>query len=260
MSSKYNILVVDDDSIIRKRLEDVLSAEGFEVTSAASADECLQTAPFVSPDLIMLDVVMPEMDGYDLCMQLKEDPKLKEIPVIFISSLEGKEDLLKGYKAGGIDFIPKQVDDAIIVARVRAIIKMRTLAQDKANLMKANESLLAKVQTIFEEESLSSKIDMLKKGVAGGSNKIAEQLDKVRDMTDDSEMREFIDQVELSLEFGDRTSQQLNEIAKTVQKLHSLISDDVEEDPNITAASSASVFMEKKDQGEIDDLLSSLGL
>lgn len=260
MSSKYKIMIVDDDPVLREDICKMLSNEGFEVEMAASSDECLDTIAFINPDLVIIEAAMKGIDGFELCTSIKEDPPFKEVPVVFISNLENRDDLLKGYSAGGVDFISKNVDNAIILARVKAILKMRSLMQDRETLMKANESLLAKVQKLFQEESLSSKIDMLKEGVAGGSDRIAEKLDRIRFISDNKEINDFVNQVELALEFGDRTSQQLNEIAKAIHRLHNLISGADKEDKNLVTSSSASVFMEKKDQGEIDDLLSSLGL
>jgi len=116
------ILVVDDEFNIRNILDFSLEAEGLQVLSAADGEEAFQTAIKESPDLIILDVMMPQSDGIETCRRLKKDPRTKAIPVILLTAKSAKGDRERGLAAGADDYIIKPFSPQRVVDRVFAIL------------------------------------------------------------------------------------------------------------------------------------------
>ena len=121
------VLVVDDALINLKLLTEILLSRGYRVRPASSGDLALKTTAAIAPDLILLDVKMPGMDGYEVCRRLKSDEKTRGIPVIFISALDEAADKLKGFDAGGVDYIVKPFHAAEVLARVETHLTLRRL-------------------------------------------------------------------------------------------------------------------------------------
>lgn len=125
--SNYEILVVDDTPANLKLLSALLVEQGYRVRAASNGVVALRSVAFKAPDLILLDVRMPGMDGYEVCRQIKADPQQRMIPVIFVSALNETADKLKGFAAGGVDFVTKPVDPAEVLARVRTHLELLRL-------------------------------------------------------------------------------------------------------------------------------------
>lgn len=123
-NSTHTILVVDDDPASRELLTKLLSAEGYDVRTAAGGMEGLTMAASVPPDLILLDVMMPVMNGYEVCRQIRTDPLLQETPVVLITSLNDTKARLRGIEAGTDDFVSKPFDLSELRARVRNIAQL----------------------------------------------------------------------------------------------------------------------------------------
>lgn len=121
------ILVVDDSPAGLKLLTEILTNHGYQVRPASSGTLALRSVAIETPDLILLDVKMPEMDGYELCRCLKSDEKSRYIPVIFISALDEVPDKIKGFEAGGVDFISKPFEMEEVLARVETHLRLRSL-------------------------------------------------------------------------------------------------------------------------------------
>lgn len=124
------ILVVDDIETNRRLLEARLSAEYFEVIEAADGVSALRRAHEDSPDLVLLDVMMPGMDGFEVCRQLKSDPVTKHIPIVMVTALDQREDRIKGLEAGADDFLTKPVDDVALFARVRSLLRLKAVMDE----------------------------------------------------------------------------------------------------------------------------------
>lgn len=122
---KPRVLVVDDQPINVKLLERKLEREGMEPLLAGNGRECVDVALAERPDIILLDVMMPEMDGIEACRILQSYPETRDIPVIFITARSGKEGKLEGLGAGAVDYIVKPIDLDETVARVRTQLRMR---------------------------------------------------------------------------------------------------------------------------------------
>ncbi len=123
--NKGSILVVDDTADNLRLLSNILGDKGFEVRPVPSGRLALQAARRAAPDLVLLDITMPEMDGYEVCRQIKEDPKLRDVPVIFLTALSDTADKLKAFSVGGMDYISKPFQTDEVLARANAHIALR---------------------------------------------------------------------------------------------------------------------------------------
>ena len=122
-----NLLVVDDDLLFRQTLEALLTGEGYDVRCAPNGQTALMFAGEEPPELILLDIRLPDMDGFEACRRLREDPRTSQIPVIFISGLDEVTDKVKGFAAGGVDYITKPFQDEELLARVETHLNLRRL-------------------------------------------------------------------------------------------------------------------------------------
>ncbi len=120
LSEKGLVLIVEDNVATLDLLVQHLSGNDFETITARSGPMALKRARHVHPDLVLLDVMLPEMDGFEICRQLKSDPRTHDIPVIFMTVLSEKEDILKGFAVGGADYVAKPFHMPEVVARVNA--------------------------------------------------------------------------------------------------------------------------------------------
>jgi signal transduction histidine kinase len=125
MDEKTLILIVDDESSARDTLEAFLFREGYDLAFAASGPEALACLDELEPDIILLDVIMPGMDGIEACQRLKTDKRWRNIPIILVTVLDSKEDLARGLDAGADDFLSKPVNDLELRARVRSMLRIK---------------------------------------------------------------------------------------------------------------------------------------
>lgn len=124
MSPSTIILIVDDSPVGRYALEDLLFGQGYELHFATDGPEALRMASVLTPDLILLDVMMPLMDGFEVCRRLRGDPHLGEVPVIMVTALDDHTSRLRGIDAGADDFISKPFNRSELWARVKSIIRL----------------------------------------------------------------------------------------------------------------------------------------
>src|SRR3984885_12270426 len=139
---KGDILVVDDQPANLKLMEDMLRQEGYAVRSFPRGRLALAAAAQQPPDLILLDINMPEMDGFEVCKRLKADKQLAAIPVIFLSALNETEDKLRGFRAGSVDFITKPFQFEEVQVRIATQLSLHAL---RSRLEKQNGALGALV-------------------------------------------------------------------------------------------------------------------
>ncbi|MGL5035120.1 MAG: two-component system response regulator [Microcystaceae cyanobacterium] len=146
--SKADILVIDDTPENLTLLANILTARGYKVRSANKASNGLRAAQAVKPDLILLDIFMPEMNGYELCEHLKADEKTQDIPIIFISALGEAMDKVKAFSVGGIDYITKPFQVEEVIARVENHLKLQAA---KLEISMLNENLEKRVKDRTQE-------------------------------------------------------------------------------------------------------------
>ncbi|MBD2483269.1 response regulator [Planktothrix sp. FACHB-1365] len=123
----YSILIVDDNLTNIKLLLDILNQSGFRVSIAKSGENALVKLQENLPDLILLDVMMPGIDGFETCRQLKENPKTKDIPVIFMTALSELGNKVKGLQLGGVDYITKPIEPEEVLARIHVHLQLRKM-------------------------------------------------------------------------------------------------------------------------------------
>src|SRR5207245_434995 len=124
------ILVVDDVPATVKLLEARLSAEYFDVLTAAKVSEALQICARAECDIILLDVMMPDIDGFEVCRRLKSNPATHFIPVVMITALDSPADRVRGLEAGADDFLTKPVSDIVLIARVRSLTRLKMMTDE----------------------------------------------------------------------------------------------------------------------------------
>jgi len=124
------VLVVDDVEVNVRLLEAKLSSEYFTVLTASGGREALALAQSEHPDIVLLDVMMPEMDGFEVCRQLKGDPHTADIPVVMVTALSEIADRVRGLQAGADDFLTKPVNDVALFARVRSLVRLKRMTEE----------------------------------------------------------------------------------------------------------------------------------
>lgn len=153
------ILVVDDMPKNVKLLQDILEVKGYEVVTASSGQEALDRIRSDKPDLLLLDVMMPGMTGYEVCQAIRADPAIRVLPVVLVTALDQSE-RVKGLDAGADDFLTKPINQPELLARVRSLLRIKTLYDQvevqKTELSRWNETLEQRVaEGIGEVERLS---------------------------------------------------------------------------------------------------------
>jgi sigma-B regulation protein RsbU (phosphoserine phosphatase) len=146
MSEK--IFIVDDDLVNRKLLAAILKKEGYALLEAKDGEEAVELAFREMPDLILLDIMMPKKDGYEVCVELKGDDRMANVPIIFLSAKTQAEDKIKGLDLGGADYVTKPFDRGEVLARVKAQLKIAGLTKE---VIKANEELFNKQEALDED-------------------------------------------------------------------------------------------------------------
>ena len=139
------VLIVDDEESGRQTVESVLEGEGYNIAMAENGFQAIEKARSLLPDVILLDVMMPGMTGFEVCQRIRSDPQLAEIPIILLTALDDRESMLSGLKSGADDFISKPFDRFELRARVLGITRLNRyhkLVQERANLQKAHTQLL----------------------------------------------------------------------------------------------------------------------
>ena len=164
MSAPARILVVDDLPQNVKLLAHLLEAKGYAVATAASGPEALLKVEKEPPDLVLLDVMMPEMSGYEVCRKIRDNPTTGILPVVMVTSLDPSEERIRGLDAGADDFLTKPVNQAELLARVRSLIRVKhlydTVQLQAAQLAEWNKTLEERVR---EQVSQLDRLGRLKR-------------------------------------------------------------------------------------------------
>lgn len=149
MAVRENILVVDDKPDNLRLLSNILTGEGYKVRKVLNGRLAVDAAQLDPPDLILLDIMMPEPDGYQVCRDLKANQKTQEIPIIFLSALDTIADKVKAFTVGGVDYITKPFQQEEVLARVKTHLQIRRLnqtLQERNTLLKQEVSQRQKIE------------------------------------------------------------------------------------------------------------------
>ncbi len=165
-AEKPKILIADDNQVIIKLLGELFTREGYQVAEVHDGESVLTLLPSIHPDLILLDVDLPEMSGFDVCRKLKHDPASADIPVLFVTSRNDKKDILAGFAAGGQDYVVKPSTRAELLARVRTHLALRQ-AQQRLKASEARyrelslrDDLTGFYNTRYLYQTLQGQLDM----------------------------------------------------------------------------------------------------
>jgi putative two-component system response regulator len=169
------VLIVDDEYIGRETLQSVLEGEGYELEMAENGFQAIEKAKQLLPDVILLDVMMPGMTGFEVCQRIRSDPQIAEIPIIILTALDDRESLLNALKAGADDFISKPFDRFELRARLLGITRLnryQKLLQERAKLREANTQLLNAYEATID--GLSHALDLRDRETEGHSRRVTE--------------------------------------------------------------------------------------
>ncbi|MEG4275676.1 MULTISPECIES: response regulator [unclassified Microcoleus] len=191
-TNRANILVVDDTPENLRLLAGILSEKGYQVRPVPNGKLALSAAQKIPPDLVLLDIMMPEMDGYQVCQQLKASEITKDIPVIFISAINDVLDKVKAFAVGGVDFITKPFQVEEVLARIETHLKIcslqQTLQEKNQDLATAIHQLQATQEHLIQSERMAA-LGQLIAGIAHEINTplgiIGSSINNIANFSDD---------------------------------------------------------------------------
>lgn len=169
------ILIVDDEYSGRETLQSVLEGEGYNLIMAENGPQAIEKAKAYQPDVILLDVMMPGMTGFEVCERIRSDSQVAEIPIIILTALDDRESLLTGLKAGADDFISKPFDRFELRARLIGITRLNRyhkLIEEREKLQKAHQRLLEAYSATIE--GWSHAMDLRDQETEGHSQRVTE--------------------------------------------------------------------------------------
>jgi putative two-component system response regulator len=169
------ILIVDDEYSGRETLQSILEGEGYNLIMAENGPQAIAQAKSILPDVILLDVMMPGMTGFEVCEKIRNDPQVAEIPIIILTALDDRDSLLRGLKAGADDFISKPFDRFELRARLIGITRLnryQKLLKERENLRNANKRLSDAYEATIE--GWSHAMDLRDRETEGHSRRVTE--------------------------------------------------------------------------------------
>ncbi len=159
---KANILIIDDNTKNLQVALNILSREGYHLLYAQDGEKGLELAFNSDIDLILLDVLMPDMDGYHVCQKLKSSPKTKDIPIIFLTVKDEEKDIVKGFECGGVDYVTKPFYTSILLKRVETHLKLKILNDNlQKEVNEKIEKIRLKDQMLFQQAKMASMGEMI---------------------------------------------------------------------------------------------------
>jgi len=150
LTKKHVILIVDDDTTNLQVIGSFLYNKNYKIILAKSGKDALKSIEKNLPDLILLDIMMPEMNGYEVCEKIKDDDQTMDIPIIFLTAKTEAKDIIKGFNTGGVDYVTKPFIKEELLARIKTHISLKVsqdlLKEQAKKLEKANKIILESVQ------------------------------------------------------------------------------------------------------------------
>jgi DNA-binding response OmpR family regulator len=176
-SGTKKILVVDDSLTIRMQVKELLEDNGFQVLLAENGEMCLKVLEKETPEVILLDIIMPEMDGIEVCRRIKTDDALKEIPILILTTVSDIENKVRGLNAGADDYVTKPFEVVELIARVNSILRTKGL------LEQLKREIAERLRTEKEREKLIQELKntLLKVKTLSGLLPICAACKKIRD-------------------------------------------------------------------------------
>lgn len=179
MTGKGNILAVDDTPASLKLLTDILMTEGYEVRSAISGELALNAAIIRPPELILLDIRMPEMNGFEVCRRLKAAPETRKVPIIFVSAMSETDEKVQGFELGAVDFVTKPYQREELLARVRTHLEvdrlrnhLEEMVEERTAKLKESEKRL-RASLMDSISAIAATIEMRDPYTAGHQRRVA---------------------------------------------------------------------------------------
>lgn len=169
------ILIVDDDVAGQLTLESILDGQGYTLEFAENGVQALEKIRRLLPDIILLDVMMPGMDGFEVCRQIRATPSIAEIPVIMLTALDDKKSLMSGLEAGADDYLTKPYDRYELLARLMGITRLnryRKLVDERTNTEETHAQLLAAYEATID--GWSRALDLRDRETEGHSQRVAQ--------------------------------------------------------------------------------------
>lgn len=185
------VLVVDDIPANVKLLEAKLGAEYFDVVTASNGLEALAKVASEKPDIVLLDVMMPGMDGFEVCRRIKKDPASAHLPVVMVTALDQLSDRVTGLEAGADDFLTKPVNDVALFARVRSLVRLKTMV-DELRLRQATGESMGLMDQIDNADGAARSRILIVEDRATSAQRIAETLERDNDVTTVAETTEAV--------------------------------------------------------------------
>ena len=189
-----NVLVVDDEPNNFDVIETFLSEQDYQLYYASSGDSALSILETVNPDLILLDVMMPGIDGMEVCQRIKAMPKWESVPIIMVTALTGKEDLARCLNAGADDFIGKPVNSVELRARVNSMMRIKQQYDSINNLSKLQSQTIEVLQNNLRElsgnlaSSFPHELNTPLNGIVGAISILLEEYETMHP----EEIKEFL--------------------------------------------------------------------
>lgn len=233
MVTRANILVIDDKPDNLRLLSNILIVEGYKVRKVLNGRLAIDAAQLDPPDLILLDIMMPAPDGYEVCQTLKENPKTQDIPIIFLSALDTLADKVKALSVGGVDFITKPFQQEEVLARVKTHLQIRRLNQSLQNQnyqleqeIKQRQQIEAELQKTLQELQatqaqivVKEKLASLGALMAGIAHELRNPLNFVNNYAEGSVelLEEMVERLESSDQFTPELLTFLQEMLEEVR-------------------------------------------
>ncbi len=199
------ILIVDDNINNLKLLRSILTERGYRIRLATSGEMALTSVTSNIPDLILLDITMPGIDGFEVCEKIKNNPLTKAIPIIFLSAMKEEFDIVRGFALGAIDFVTKPFNAEVLLARVNTHLTINQL-QNSLKLVNENLETIVETRTAAQQSLLEAK-DSLEDTVEHRTRELAETIDLLK--------QEMHSREEISSELENRNAE-LERFAYTV--------------------------------------------
>lgn len=223
MKTTPRVLIVDDEPVARNTLRGMLLAEGYQLILAVNGQEALAQVAQEPPDVILLDVMMPGMDGFEVCRHLRNDSRWQHIPVILVTALDSKEDLAHGLDAGADEFVSKPVNTLELQARVRSMLRIKKQYDDLKILLQLREDLANMIVHDMRSpltvilgytETLERRLEQKLPEEALRLQKIYRQAQRLQSFANDMLLLTKMEQGQLALQ---RTVADVNQLIQTAE-------------------------------------------